>query len=87
MKLEWIPVTKDLPVIPKGCDKIFILIAEFDNLWNELHPEDDSYMISEGFYDGEFKGFHFNKYKNNFRAVGTFGHVTHWMYKPEPPTK
>ena len=86
MELEWTPVS-EVPIIPKGAHKIFILIALFDKEWLELHPEDpqSSYMITEGFYNGEFNGFYFDKYKNQFKRIDVSGHITHWMYKPKPP--
>lgn len=83
--MKWISVEDNLPEIPEGNHAISVLVAEYDQVYEEITG--DGYNVTIMAYDKEgFKQLHIGG-KDICEWLPPADEVTHWMPLPEPPEK
>uniref|UniRef100_A0A6H1Z9R5 DUF551 domain-containing protein n=1 Tax=viral metagenome TaxID=1070528 RepID=A0A6H1Z9R5_9ZZZZ len=84
--MHWINVNDKLPEIPTNKHSITVLIAKFDVVYNEMHPN-KGYSVSTMIFDkdGNFKDLAWDVRTGDTTWIVPCGPITHWMYLPDPP--
>ena len=96
--MEWISVDERLPVIPEGKYGVHVLVAMFDEVFEEINPGRGYSVLEYGYHlttdrEGKkHKGYEWCKLNADFMEFTRDGYalpsgdpITHWMPKPGPP--
>ena len=96
--MEWISVDDRLPIIPKGYYGVQVIVAAFDEVYEEINPGHGYSVYQHGYHKtttmkGEkHKGYEWCELEADFIeftrdgfALPSGDPITHWMPLPDPP--